>query len=276
MIDRICISINNSCNLKCQYCHFREKVGAVHAGSMDVHQILSNVRTYICKYGIKGFKIGFVGNGEPLLSYPRLVSYIEQIADLLEDETIKAYTITNGTVVTEAMIRFFVEHKVNLGFSLDGPKAIHDKLRDGSFEDVIRAIDLYKRVVGVYPTINTTVGREIIQAADEVIDFLSHFGSRITFSRMFGGHQISLFDYQSFISKARSRLKIRVGGLDCAMYGGRCGAGLNNFYFANGKVWLCGNCVDLPPLCNSDVLIDDIPITQMNMDRAKCFKENRL
>ena len=25
MIDRICISINNRCNLACSYCHFHEK-----------------------------------------------------------------------------------------------------------------------------------------------------------------------------------------------------------------------------------------------------------
>ena len=42
MIDRICISINNRCNLACSYCHFHEK-GKIEAAEMDVFEILNNV-----------------------------------------------------------------------------------------------------------------------------------------------------------------------------------------------------------------------------------------
>lgn len=59
MINRICISINNRCNLGCRYCHFHEK-GILDDADMDVFKILDNVKAYA-----KGnFKIGFVGNGE--------------------------------------------------------------------------------------------------------------------------------------------------------------------------------------------------------------------
>ena len=39
MVDRICISINNHCNLVCKYCHFHEK-GIIDAHDMDVFEIL--------------------------------------------------------------------------------------------------------------------------------------------------------------------------------------------------------------------------------------------
>ena len=68
-IDRICISLNNHCNLQCAYCHFHEKSAVVQEYPMDVIQILDNVTDYMEKYQIPLFKIGFVGNGEPLLSY---------------------------------------------------------------------------------------------------------------------------------------------------------------------------------------------------------------
>lgn len=45
MIDRICISINNRCNLACSYCHFHEK-GKIEAAEMDVYEILNNVKKY--------------------------------------------------------------------------------------------------------------------------------------------------------------------------------------------------------------------------------------
>ena len=55
MINRICISINNRCNLGCKYCHFHEK-GILDDADMDVFKILDNVKAYA-----KGnFKIGFV------------------------------------------------------------------------------------------------------------------------------------------------------------------------------------------------------------------------
>ncbi len=243
---------------------------------MDVHTILRNVMSYVEKYEIECFKIGFVGNGEPFLDYPLLKSCIANISDYLSEGRIKAYTITNGTVITEDMIRFLVQHKVTIGFSLDGPCEIHDMFRDGSFSRTMAGVELYRKVIGNYPAINATVGRETLAAADKVVEFLSQFRSRITFSRMIGVHQISLAEYRVFMAKARKSLEVRTGGLDCTMYGGTCGAGLNNFYFSNGKVWLCGNCIDMPPLCDSWVPLDEIPISKFTFDRSQCAKESFL
>ena len=41
------------------------------------------------------------------------------------------------------------------------------------------------------------------------------------------------------------RLNVRTGGYDCTMYGGMCGAGMDNIFYANGKIFICGNCIDL-------------------------------
>ena len=42
MLDIICISINNRCNLNCKYCHFHEKKDFIQKSSMDVLKILDN------------------------------------------------------------------------------------------------------------------------------------------------------------------------------------------------------------------------------------------
>ena len=276
MIDRICISLNNACNLKCRYCHFREKAASIVAAPMDVVRILRNVRAYLDRHGVPVFKIGFVGNGEPMLAYDRLRGAVEEIADLLDAGRIAAYTITNGTLVDGARIRFLHGHGVNVGFSLDGPRELHDPLRDGSFDRTMAGIDLYREVVGRDPSINATVGRETLARQDEVIDFFARFGSRITFSRMVGAMGIPLGEYNGFLERAGRRLDVRRGGLDCTMYGGRCGAGVNNFFFANGHVWICGNCVDLPPLSRADVDLDEIPLLAAeDIDRDLCYRESR-
>lgn len=267
MIDRICISINNRCNLSCKYCHFQEK-GMIVPSEMNVPSILDNIKSY----AKSTFKIGFVGNGEPFLDWPLLKSCIAYIED---SPYITAYTITNGTIhLPDSEIRFLEDHAVNVGFSIDGYKELHNLYRCGSFEQAMVSVEQFKRVTGHYPTFNATVGKESLKVADKVIGFFSAFGTRVTFSRMIGRYGISLEEYHEFLDKAERSIPVRRGGKDCTMYGGQCGAGLNNFFFANGKVYYCGNCIDLPALGESGLSLFDLEKLSLNFDRSHCYKES--
>ena len=141
MIDRICISINNKCNLGCRYCHFHEK-SMIQAVKMDVLEILKNVKEYANHL----FKIGFVGNGETFLDFPLLKSYIEFI---LDNQWIQAYTITNGTVeIDDEDIQFLENHRINVGFSIDGYKELHNLYRQESFERAMKNVERYRVITG--------------------------------------------------------------------------------------------------------------------------------
>ena len=275
MIDRACISINNCCNLNCTYCHFHtpEKEKYLSEHSMDVYMILDNIKHHINKHNIRKFKLGFVGNGEPLLDYDVLHEYIEYIADYLSYGRIAAYTITNGTLITEEMIRFFQFNNVNVGFSIDGIAEIHNKWRCNSHDEVMKAIEMYRSITNCYPSMNCTVGRDTLIKAEETIAFFEKYDNRITFSRMIGRDGISLAEFHTFLYKAKQRLNVRTGGYDCTMYGGKCGAGINNIFYANGNVYLCGNCVDLPPIAQAEAAIDSIKPNIPEFDRNACFKE---
>lgn len=275
MITRACISINNSCNLNCAYCHFHTPDKALFLADvyMDVYKILDNIKSHIDKYSIKVFKLGFVDNGEPLLDYEALKGYIEHISDYLSDGRIAAYTITNGTLITEEMLGFFKVHKVNVGFSIDGIPEIHNKWRCGTHNKVMNAIELYHSVNSSYPSMNCTVCRDTLDRVDDTIAFFEPFGSRITFSRMIGNGGISLNEFHNFISKAQERLNVRTGSYDCTMYGGMCGAGINNIFYANGNVYLCGNCVDLPVIADSSVPLENIDPDLPLFDRKQCYRE---
>lgn len=275
MVDRICISINNRCNLNCKYCHFHEKKDFIQKSSMDVLKILDNVIEYINKYNIPVFKIGFVGNGEPLLEMDDLKKYIIHIGSYLKSGRIKAYTITNGLLVDKEKLEFFKEYNFNVGFSIDGIKEIHDKYRCNSFDKVLEKIELYYKTYGEYPTMNCTVGADVLKHEKETIDFFKQFNTKITFSRMIGKYGISLSDYKEFINNVGKHLNIRYGGYDCTMYGGKCAVGINNYFFANGKVYICGNCVDLESNISSDTKLDEIKFDIDEFNRKKCFKEEK-
>lgn len=275
MIDRACISINNCCNLSCAYCHFhtKEKSGYILKRDMNVFTILDNIKNHVDQYGIKSFKLGFVGNGEPLLSFGLLRKYIEYISDYITDNRIAVYTITNGTLVTKEMLVFFKTNNVSIGFSIDGLPDIHNKWRCNTFNRVRKAIELYYSVNEKYPPMNCTVGKDLLSRAEETIAFFEQFGSKITFSRMIGKGGISLSEFHRFLDKAKRKLDVRTGGYDCTMYGGKCGAGINNIFYANGKVYLCGNCIDLPAIADFDTPIDGIKTDIPTFDRNSCFKE---
>ena len=98
-------------------------------------------------------------------------------------------------LVDREKLEFFKEYNVNVGFSVDGISAIHDKYRCGTHERVMENIALYKEVNGKYPSMNCTVGKEIIDNPEATIGFFEQFGNRITFSRMIGKQGISLPDF---------------------------------------------------------------------------------
>lgn len=273
MIDRICISINNRCNLACRYCHFHEKKMHIQEAEMDIFRILDNVISYMEKNRIKLFKIGFVGNGEPLLDFESLKKYVLYLSGYLETGRIAAYTITNGTLLTREMLLFFRKYNINVGISIDGIPEIHDKYRCKTHAIVMEKIKLCREILGYDPSLNSTVGAEVLESAEETIHFFEQFESRITFSRMIGKYGISLSEFRTFLQMAAARLNVRTGGYDCTMYGGLCGAGMNNFFFANGNVYLCGNCIDLPPLGRSDLPFPQLETLQFDFDRNFCYKE---
>lgn len=56
---------------------------------------------------------------------------------------------SNGVLITPEIADFFVDNQIDIGFSLDGPKYVHDNTRyymggGGSFDDVMRGINLMK------------------------------------------------------------------------------------------------------------------------------------
>lgn len=273
MVTRACISINNRCNLNCTYCHFHEKKDYIQEDNMDVITILDIITSHIEDNDIDLFKLGFVGNGEPMLDYEKLKQYIAHIGDYLKSGRIAAYTITNGLLVDREKLEFFKEYNVNVGFSVDGISAIHDKYRCGTHERVMANISLYKEVNGKYPSMNCTVGKEIIDNPESTISFFEQFGNRITFSRMIGKQGISLPDFNAFLNKAMKRLNVRTGGYDCTMYGGMCGAGMDNIFYANGKIFICGNCIDLPFSMPYDTPLNKVSFDVIDFDRSCCFKE---
>ena len=214
MKNRACISINARCNLTCNYCHFGKKVNTLNwrefeMSKEDIKLILSNVSTYIKDNNVKEFKIGLVGSGEPLLSFGAIQEAVLFAAN--DNQKIKLYTITNGTTLNKKQIKFFHKFKdiIDLNFSLDGPKDIHEVVRK-NYNKTFKNIIEYERLFGHKPTINSVVTRLTIKEQERVVNyFLENGFKNVNFSIVFGdyieGVSITNEEYYNFLKYCKEK-----------------------------------------------------------------------
>lgn len=257
MIDRACISLNARCNLNCTYCHFAAKKNnnntkANEFSCEEVKTFCQNLYSYIKEHNIPLFKLGIVGAGEPLLSFPQLKTIVEFFDKGDLKNNIRMYTISNGTLLNDEIINYFFNHKdiIELNVSLDGDESINKKQR-GSFPN----LNKYLVEFGVMPRINAVVTKEVINNEDRILSFFVKNGfDRINFSKVFATDDpsinVSNQEYSAFLLRAKelgiaSRQNIIENKYDCAKYGRLCGVGKNNIYIAKTGVYPCGRFMDI-------------------------------
>jgi len=268
-IERVCISPNSECNLKCRYCYFFQQYQRIpkkrKLTSYEILKILSRIHDYYhqLKSG-KEIKVNFVGSGEPLLSWREIQSAISEFRKVNNMTGIKLYMVTNGILLTNLILHEMKALDIVPSISLDGPQEIHDKNRvsknnEGTFHAVMKAIDLMRNN-HMDIIINTTVTNELISNFDAYFEFIQDQNiTKVIFDRLVdipeGVNEVTTNAFYSFLSNLRGKdLEEReVGNLDayrrallgqpdrvCTMYGSCCGAGLNNIIYLQSDVYPCG------------------------------------
>lgn len=163
------------------------------------------------------------------------------------------YTITNGTLLSENITRFFYENRefIKLCFSLDGYEELHNLGRE-QYQAVFNGIKMYESVFGVKPPINCTVNSQTIANKSMLRSYLEEQEFKeVTFSRLFDAHDasmaISRFAYQDLLSEFKgSHFELRQldennkTKYDCTMYGTLCGVGRTNIFITKRGIYPCG------------------------------------
>lgn len=258
MIDRACISLGEKCNLKCAYCHFHNEDNGKLSGipqeftTDELIKIAKNLNDYAKINNLKIFKIGIVGSGEPILQYRKIVGLIEYVKQNNLDR-LAFYTITNGTILTEKMLNFFLEYKdsIKMCFSLDGYEELHNLGRE-KYNIVFNGITKYESKFGYKPPINCTVHSQTILNKTKLRTYLEENNFKdVTFSRLFDSHDASMTiskdEYQSLLEDFKgSRFEVRQldennkKKYDCTMYGTLCGVGRTNIFITKRGIYPCG------------------------------------
>jgi uncharacterized protein len=143
-----------ACNLACKYCFYLDKTqffsdnetfrmsdDILEKFTKDYIEALENIPEI--NYSWQG--------GEPTILG---VDFFRKAIDLQKKyangKKITNALQTNGTLIDDEWCEFFKENNFLIGVSIDGPRDLHDTFRidkknKGSFDDVVRGIELFKK-----------------------------------------------------------------------------------------------------------------------------------
>lgn len=150
-IKAMCLHVAHDCNLRCKYCFAStgdfgvgRKLLDEETGKKAIDFLLEHSK------GRKNLELDFFG-GEPLMNLP-VVKAVVEYARSKEKEYNKNFRFTmttNGVLLDDATMDFLNREMSNIVLSIDGRKAVNDKMRPainqkGSYDSILPK---YKKLV---------------------------------------------------------------------------------------------------------------------------------
>jgi uncharacterized protein len=144
------------CNLDCSYCYvfnrgdttWRQRPARM---SQEVFQAgIARLREACMRSGRDEVSVTLHGGEPTLIGTTRARRFFEAARRGLEGVAeVRLVIQTNGTRLTREWVELFAEHRVDVGVSMDGPPAVHDRRRvdhrgRGSHGSVQRGLDLLR------------------------------------------------------------------------------------------------------------------------------------
>ncbi len=170
-LNTLIIKITAACNQACAYCYdYDAEAGArridLELACRAIEQAIaaSAERLQVILHG-----------GEPMLAWPLVEQIVLQGEQLAEGAGCRISFVgqTNLSRLTPAIGRFSVEHDIQWGVSVDGPREIHDHFRTyrdgrGTYDDFERALHRFPRFVrscAVLSTITSANHNRLLEVA---------------------------------------------------------------------------------------------------------------
>jgi uncharacterized protein len=174
------VSMTSRCNHRCIYCYVSASPENSKGSDMD-EDTAKTVVDFIFQSPSKWVTIEISG-GEPLLNFPvveSIIDYSNEVNKRFKRDLMHTI-VTNLSVIDEDIIKFFIENRVGISTSLDGPKELHDKNRryvgGSSYEKTTYWIEVLKKQykypsLGALPVVTKysfDYGKEIV---DEYVKY---------------------------------------------------------------------------------------------------------
>lgn len=176
--------LTNECNLNCRYCQAKDPTKHI-PGKMDMETAEKAVDIALQSPEHK-LNFEFQG-GEPISNFDVLKHIYEYAEEHKGNHLISYSVVSNLTLMSDEMIRFLIENKIQIATSLDGPAKVHDfnrpfKSDKGSYDIVVNKIKRIKELGGTVGAIQTTT-RQSLTYPREIIDEYRKLGFDNVFIR---------------------------------------------------------------------------------------------
>ena len=166
MVHTLVVKVLRACNLRCDYCYYINE-DTPHYGMEMSDEVLDQLYASFAQYLKREDERGTIiwHGGEPLmLGRERFTELLDRQQHYFAPGTIRNHLQTNGLLVDDDWIDFFLKHDVKVGLSLDGTRETHDRHRvtkggHGSYDLAVRAIRRLRRrgvEVGVLSVMGST------------------------------------------------------------------------------------------------------------------------
>lgn len=171
--------VSGACNMRCAYCFYADETAHREAGCCPpmAFEALERVIRRTMLFAEQRVTFVFQG-GEPTLAG---LSYFEQVVRLQRQNNPRQIAVnnvvqTNGLILQDALIDFFVRERFLIGVSVDGCREIHDQNRldakgKPTYDRVMDNIQRLKDAGAAY-NILCVLTDEVARRADAVLDAL--------------------------------------------------------------------------------------------------------
>lgn len=156
-LSHITLQVTQQCNLNCEYCVYSGSYyNRHHSDKRMKWETAKKAIDYLIKNSQDSdqIAISFYG-GEPLIEFELIKKCVVYAEREVEGKRVLFNFTTNGTLLTDEIISFLVEHNISILVSLDGSKSVHDKHRKfidgtGSFEVIMKNLSKIKKDYSEY------------------------------------------------------------------------------------------------------------------------------
>lgn len=197
-LSQVLLEVTTRCNLRCKYCEFSRRDGD---DDMPVDIAFRAIEYFLEKSKIDKGKIPpaiSVYGGEPLLRFDLIKEILAFAKKKGMFDKLHFSLTTNGTLLTDEIIKFFADNNVSILLSLDGPKRITDRFRvfpdgRGVFDSILLNLKKIKRNYPTYFKEKISINAVISPPYpfDQVISF---FSSRKVFEPIRDKISVNLVD----------------------------------------------------------------------------------
>lgn len=189
--EQLLLELTSGCNLNCSYCPVAGKYTTSDNSNFEMSPDL-------CRRSLEFFLensqnsidpfISFYG-GEPLTRFQLIRDTIEYVRSGDDGLRYGFGLTTNGTLLNQEIIEFFVDHNVILNISLDGPEYINDRYRttlggSGSFHTIIKNLEFLNENYSDYYSKNVSIACVLAPPFDFIDETLSFFQKESIFNKL--------------------------------------------------------------------------------------------